>query len=96
MAFRINQEVQCVDGGGRLWRFVEDREQRVPGPAHGEVFRVEAIETFDGEQYLSFAEFPDRYIADAFRPLIRTDISIFLAMLNAKPKRVQKPTKVTT
>lgn len=86
MTFRVGQEVVCVRGDGDSW--IDDCGGVCPGPEKNEVLKIVWITYVDGEMGLCFAEYPndyDGFVATAFRPVVKTDISIFTAMLDRAP-----------
>lgn len=86
MAWRRGQKLVCIESGP--W---EDHEGRnADGPEKGDIVTFECWdEPFaDGERGLNCFEWPeDTFGADNFRPIVKTDISIFTAMLAPSPKQ---------
>lgn len=86
MTFRIGQEVVCIKEGP--WMCDETMRPMEPGPTKGDVLVIVLIWPHDGQGFLMFSEYPrDAWDPDQFRPVVRTDISIFTAMLDKAPKR---------
>ena len=85
--FYVGHEVCCVldtlwnDGNG--WLSMDN------DPKNGDILIITSIEVGQRDPnklYLGFAEYTDTYNSLAFRPVVKTDISIFEAML--KPVQV--------
>lgn len=90
MAFHVGQEVECVYPGP--WVHVVNLEKEF-GPEKGERIIVNGVFSWRGEEYLNFIQwgmsFESGYAGKCFRPITKTDISIFRAMLINPPKIVE-------
>ncbi|WP_162918508.1 hypothetical protein [Taklimakanibacter deserti] len=83
MTFRVGMEVVCIKD---KWNTVAEGH-----PKKGDVATVTGIYPHTNGlikcDHISLAEFPAKYAIVFFRPVVRTDISIFTAMLDKAPKR---------
>ena len=89
--FEVGQQVVCIDqeGGGRDWWDVStDTKPKRTMPTLGCIYTVTWIERECDDLWLTLAELhhDDQFCAESFRPVRKTDISIFTAMLSPAPK----------
>ena len=83
MAFFIGQDVICIRN--RQW-VCHCCNKPGDGPAYNQVLKITGIIE---DNFLIFAEFPDgEYHKVEFRPVSKTDISLFIGMLT--PKKVKE------
>jgi hypothetical protein len=74
--FHVGQEVECIDNS-QAWA------NRIPsGLVKGQIYTISAILPFPIEYGVKVSGRPGRFSHKRFRPLRKTDISIFTAMLN--------------
>jgi len=79
MAFRVGQEVVCVDAGDQVEWLVDRATYTIRSMSNdGQYLRLVGI--FPLGMDLGF-------FSRRFRPIVKTDISIFTAMLAPSPKK---------
>jgi hypothetical protein len=80
--FHVGQEVECIDDSP-AWK------NNVPsGLVKGQIYIVAEILPFIHEYGVSISGKLGKFSCKRFRPLRKTDISIFTAMLNKTPEKV--------
>lgn len=83
MTFRKGQELVCIAGPG--WVAINGAPSTGPEPIKGQVYHFDRYDSEEPKcpywQFLYLSEFEDSYEASNFRPVQRTNISIFTEIL---------------
>lgn len=84
-SFHIGQEVVCIKKDP--WVDEDTLEVVVAGPRRGDVLIIDDIVSWAHEDFLVFARYPGFWWpVYEFRPVAKTDISVFTAMLAKAPQ----------
>lgn len=86
MTFHVGEKVRCICSH---WENLLGESDNSSNPEAGHVYTVSDNISFGAEHYIGLEGFPDSYyIKTKFRPLPKTDISIFQRMLVPTKERV--------
>lgn len=91
--FEIGQQVLCIKEGGWEGSFTDEILRSNNVPLKGYIYTIASIEYFrfpkkGGEVFLNLVEIKSLHCWDAlrFRPIKKTDISVFEKLLNTQSK----------
>lgn len=90
--FEIGMDVVCLAPEDGIWMSWRAAFELIKGPKKGDVLKITGFDVHEGILGLKFAEWPggEGYHSEAFRPVHKTDISVFEQMLAPAPGKVKE------